>query len=213
MENQVLISPYALGPVLRGEQSIVVNLTKKQIENSPPLSSNKPVSRQFEESYYMYYGWPMYWNGPYAWGSYPYPYLSQSTEDLAKEISDEKAWDPHLCSAHDVAGYHVQASDGEIGHVDDFVIDDKTWTIRYLIIDTQNWWPGKKVLISPKWIDPISWSDSKIFVKLTRESIQESPEYTGPAMLTREYENSLHKHYNREGYWSDEPLAVSEHPR
>jgi uncharacterized protein YrrD len=144
-DRQVLISPHALAAVNKEEQTIAINLTKKQIEESPPLDSDKPVSRQFEEAYYSYYRWPAYWAGPYMWGYYPY--IMRNPEKPNKPTKSEKAWDPHLRSTHDVDGHHIQASDGEIGHVDDFIIDDETWAIRYLIIDTQNWWAGKKVLI------------------------------------------------------------------
>ena len=106
-------------------------------------------------------------------------------------------------STHEVTGYHVQATDGEIGHIVDFIIDDETWAIRYLIIDTQKWWPGKKVLISPQWIERVSWNDYKVFVNLYREVIKQSPEYFEDNLLTRDYENELHQYYNRKGYWID----------
>jgi len=208
--RQVLISPYALVAVNREEQHIAIDLTKKQIENSPPLNSDKPVSRQFEEDYYGYYGWPTYWGGPYMWGSYPYPVRDRTKWKTPTQ--GEKAWDPHLRSTHNVSGYHIQASDGEIGHVEDFIIDDETWAIRYLIIATRNWWPGKKVLVSPRWIERIGWSKSTVFVNLSRETIKQSPEYTEESLLTRDYETGLHRHYNRQGYWVDESPA-KEHSR
>ena len=199
----MLISPYALVAVNKEEQYITVDLTKKQIEDSPSLNSDKPVSRQFEEEYYGYYRWPMYWVGPYVWGSYPY--IVRDREKWEASNQGKKAWDPHLRSTHDVSGHHVQAADGEIGHVEDFIIDDETWAIRYLIIDTRNWWPGKKVLVSPQWIERVSWRESKVFVNLSRETIKQSPEYTEESLLTRDYETGLHRHYNRQGYWVDEP--------
>jgi hypothetical protein len=106
-----------------------------------------------------------------------------------------------------VSGHYVQATDGEIGHVEDFIIDDETWAIRYLIIDTRNWWPGKKVLISPQWIERISWDELTVFVNVLREAIKQAPEYTDESLLTRDYETELHRHYNRQGYWVDEPAA------
>jgi hypothetical protein len=202
----VLISPYALVAVNEGEQQIAVDLTKKQIEDSPSLNSDKPVSRQFEEAYYGYYGWPMYWGGPYMWGPYSSPYSVRDLEKLRESSQHVKAaWDPHLRSTHDVSGHHIQATGGEIGHVEDFIIDDEMWAIRYLIIDTQNWWPGKRVLISPKWIERVSWPESKVFVNLSQEAVRQSPEYTEGSLLTRDYETALHRHYNRQGYWVAEP--------
>jgi hypothetical protein len=204
-DRQVLISPYALGVVNKAGQSISINLTNKQIEGSPSLNSDKPVSRQFEESYYGYYGWPAYWTGPYMWGSYPD--IVRDREKWTRHTRGEKAWDLHLRSTHDVDGHHIQAVDGEVGHVEDFIVDDDTWAIRYLIIDTRNWWPGKKVLVSPQWIERVSWIESKVFIDLSRETIKQAPEYTEESLLTRDYEDGLHRHYNRKGYWIDKPAA------
>ena len=209
-DRQVLISPHALAAVNKEEQTLAIALSKKQIQDSPPLDSDKPVSRQFEEAFYRYYGWPMYWSGPYMWGVYPY--IVRDRAKRGEFTQGAKAWDPHLRSTHDVSGHHIQAADGEIGHVEDFVIDDETWAIRYLIIDTRDWWPGKKVLISPQWIERVSWGESKMFVNLPREAIKQSPEYTEESLLTRDYETRLHGHYNRQGYWVDEP-ADKKQPR
>ena len=174
--RQVLISPHALGAVNKEEQYISVNLTKKQIEDSPSLDSDKPVSRQFEESYYEYYGWPTYWSGPYHVGTLSLHYAQPRRAEKIQQ--GWKAWDSHLRSTHDVSGHYIQATDGEIGHVDDFIIDEETWAIRYLIIDTRNLWPGKKVLISPRWIERVSWDESNVFVNVLREAIKQAPEYT-----------------------------------
>jgi hypothetical protein len=201
----VLISPYALVDVNNEQQNIAVHLTKKQIEDSPSLNSDMPVSRQFEEAYYGYYGWPTYWAASYMWGSYPS--IVRDCEKWRASIQGEKAWDPHLRSTQEVSGYHIQAADGEIGHVEDFIFDDETWAIRYLIIDTRNLWSGKKVLVSPQWIERVTWSDSKVFVNLSCEAIKQSPEYTEESLLTRDYETRLHRHYNRQGYWVDEPIV------
>jgi len=205
IDRQVLISPYALLTVDKKGQYINIDLSKKQIEDSPSLDSDKPVSRQFEESYYSYYGWPMYWGGPYLWGNYPEIMLDRKNW---KEVNNSKnAWDSHLRSTHDVIGHHIQATDGELGHVEDFIIDDRTWAIRYLVVNTRNWWPGKRVLISPQWIDRISWTDSKVFVNLLRERIQQAPAYLEDSLPSREYESKLHEHYKRQGYWVDDPIA------
>jgi len=203
--RQVLISPYALLGVNREEQNIAVELTKRQIEESPSLDSDKPVSHQFEQAYYGHYGYPMYWSGPYMWGSYPYPVRDR--DQWKTSTQGEKAWDPHLRSTYSVSGHHIHAADGEIGHVEDFIIDDETWAIRYLIVNTHNWWAGKKVLVSPQWIERVSWSQRKVFVNLSRETIRQSPEYSGESLPTRDYETGLYLHYNALGYWLDEPAA------
>jgi len=208
--RQVLISPYALGAVTKSEEHISVHLTKKQIEESPSLDSDKPVSRQFEESYFSYYDWPEYWDGPFSWGAYPR--ISVDNLKMRTDQSRKNKLDSHLRSTHTVSGYHIQAADGEIGHVDDFIVDDDSWTIRYLVIDTKNWWAGKKVLITPRCIENVSWDESKVFVKLSRESIKKAPEYTDWSLLTREFEIILHNHYAHKGYWDTESDNTAEAP-
>lgn len=205
--RRVLISPYALVAVNSEEGRIAVALSRQQIEDSPAIYTDQPVSRHFEEAYYAYYGWPTYWGG---WGAYSCPV--RSPEAWKDRVRDKQAWDPHLRSTHDVRGHHVYAADGDIGHVEDFVIDDETWAIRYLVIDTSNWWQGKKVLVSPRWIQRVSWEEAKVFVSLSRAEIQQSPEYSETYLLDRDYETRLHRHYNLQGYWVDE-LAVDEHSR
>ena len=101
-----------------------------------------------------------------------------------------------------MTGYHIQATDGELGHIEDFIIDEQTWAIRYLIVDTRNWWPGKKILLAPQWIDRVSWNESKVFVNLPRETIKQAPAYTEGSLLSRDYETSLHQYYDRPGYWT-----------
>lgn len=205
--RQVLISPYSLHAVNRDAEEIAVALTKRQIEDSPSIDTDRPVSHQFEEEFYGFYGWPKYWAGPNLWGFSPI--IVRDPEQWSDDASGHEARDPHLRSTKDVSGYHVQATDGELGHVEDFIIDDETWAIRYLVIDTGNWRSGKRVLVSPRWIDRVSWSDSEVYVTLSRRAIEGAPEYTEESALTREYETGLHGHYNRRGYWVEGPVSAA----
>lgn len=200
--NQVLVSPYLIQSVDYDVELINVNLTKQQVADSPPYQTDKPVSRQYEESYNNYYGTPVYWGGAHMWGMYAYPMTDRA--NWKSDYRQEESWDPNLRSSKEVSGYNIQAIDGEIGHVDDFIVNDDTWTIRYFIIDTKNWLPGKKIQISTQWIDHISWDDSKVFVDLSRETIRRVPEFDEKEILTRENEVRLHNFYNREGYWLKE---------
>ncbi|OGQ78626.1 MAG: photosystem reaction center subunit H [Deltaproteobacteria bacterium RIFOXYA12_FULL_58_15] len=197
--RQVLISPYALLAVHSDKQTIAIDLTKKQIADSPSLETDKPVSRKFEGAYYGYFGWPTYWTGPSVWGAYPHLIRDRKKWDATAQ--GDESWDPNLRSTNDVSGLHVQASDGEIGHVEDFIIDDETWVIRYLVIDTRNWWPGKRVLVAPQWIERVKWNESKVFFNLSLDAIKKSPEYTEATPPTRDYESALHQHYDRRKYW------------
>jgi len=190
VSRQVLISPNSLAGVNADQGLISVKLTKIEIEHSPSLNRDKPVSRQFEQEYSVFFGLPMYWGFRYDPGS------NAKSGGPAKQHSD-----PDLRSVHDVSGHHVEASDGEIGHVDDFLIDDETWAVRYLIVDTKDWLPGKKVLISPKWIERVSWTNKQVVVGLTREAILKAPEYTDSGAPTRDQEIALYRHYDSPGYW------------
>ena len=119
---------------------------------------------------------------------------------MADRIAREST-DSHLRSTEAVTGYHIEAADGEIGHVDGFVVDDEAWAIRYIEVATRNWWPGKKVLVSPAWIERVSWADSRVYVGLSQDAIRNAPEYVESMPITREYENRLYFHYGRPPYW------------
>ena len=187
----ISIARAALIEVDGGERHISVDMTREQIERSPVLSSQAPVSEQLEAVSFGIYGSPEM--GPDK------PVRGPAVRGMRR--------DPHLRSTHHVRGYHVQAVDGDIGVVSDFIIDDATWAIRYLVIDTQNWLEGRHVLISPQWIERVSWSTSSVLVSLSRAAIEQSPEDPGGSLRTREYETRLHEHYDRRGYWLDEPVT------
>ncbi len=203
--RRVLISPISVAHADWQTKRVDVALTKKQVQDSPDIDTHQPVSRQHEAEYYGYYGYPCYWDGPYLWGPAFYPAglavpVFASREALAERVARELT-DSHLRSTEGVTGYNIEAADGEIGHLDGFVVDDEAWAIRYIEVATRNWWPGKKVLVSPGWIERVSWADSKVYVGLSREAIQGAPEYGEPMPITREYENRLYLHYGRPPYW------------
>jgi hypothetical protein len=106
-----------------------------------------------------------------------------------------------LQSTQEVIGYYIQASDGDIGHVEDFIADDAAWTMRYIVIDTRNWWPGKKVLVAPQWVTAVNWGESQVQVDLRCEDIKNSPEFDPAAPVNREYEERLYDFYGRPKYW------------
>jgi sporulation protein YlmC with PRC-barrel domain len=161
--RQVIISPASIQSVGLATQSVHVRLTREEVENSPGIAAHPPVSRQQELRVAEYYGWPAYW-------------LAEAT--MATHLVTEKPHgDPHLRSAAKVQGYHVYALDGSLGHVEDFLVDDGHWEIRYLVVDTKNWWPAKKVLIDPRAAERIDWASSAVRVKLTQAEIKSSPEY------------------------------------
>ncbi|MEO8211559.1 MAG: PRC-barrel domain-containing protein [Myxococcales bacterium] len=115
--------------------------------------------------------------------------------------TDEPTGDAHLRSARELRGYHLQGSDDSIGHVADFIVDDVTWEVRYLVIDTSNWWLGKKVLVAPRWASHVAWAERKVFVDLSREAIKNSPDWNGEDAINREYETRVYDYYDRGAYW------------
>jgi stress response protein YsnF len=209
--RKVLISPSSLGKVDWDGKRIAVKLTKEQIENSPHIDTHKPISRQHEIELYDYYGYPYYWGGPYMWGPVAYPggfatppeavERNTQTEEIRALRETQRAQDQNLRSTREVTNYYVEASDGEIGHIEDFIVDDENWAIRYIVVDTKNWWPGKKVLVSPQWISRVSWKESKAYVDLPREQIKKAPEYEKNMPITRDYEERVYQHYSRSKYW------------
>ena len=207
--RKILISPISVESVETSTHAIRVLLTKQQIEQSPTIDTDKPVSRQMEATYHDYYQWPYYWVGYGIWGGAPYPagmlqrpYPIRTRESSENNQSDEG--DPHLRSTHAVRGYGIEATDHHFGNVEDFIIDTESWEIRYLVIDTIKFWPSKSVIISRHWVDSISWADRKLRVTLTKELIKESPEYSPDLPINREYEERLYDYYGRPTYWTQD---------
>jgi hypothetical protein len=226
--RQVLISPFSVMHVDREHRKLRVTLTKSQVEKSPNIDTHKPVSRQMEAAHSDYYGYPYYWGSPFLWGAEERPVLAsrRSTTAMdtataqpsakaaaAKEYSTTAGTaaemrvipeDVHLRSTREVGSYHIAATDGEIGHVEDFIVEDDSWTIRYLAIDTRNWMPGKKVLVSPQWISLLDWAQGKVHLNLSREGVKQSPQYDSFKPVSREYEAQLYQHYRQPGYWDEQ---------
>jgi len=179
--RQVLISPQAFGGLHQASKLLLVNLTRKQVEGSPSIESRKPVSRQYEEEYYRYYGWPFYWQGNAIWGMSGFPILELPAKPLPGESANmigpqPEGADAHLRSAQAVTGYHLHASDGTIGHVYDFMMDTQSWCIRQLVIKTGHRFSGKEVQIPTSQVDRISWEESTVFAHMDKDAVEQSPE-------------------------------------
>jgi hypothetical protein len=174
----VLLSPHAFGKLDQREKTLHINLRKRQIEESPPIESHKPVSRQYEVEYYRHYGWPAYWAGDAMWGMGGYPVLVPPAEG---EIEAQRIYyhrdDKHLQSTQDVIGYPIQAVDGVLGHVRSFMVDDRSWAIREMIVEAGHWYSGKEIRIPVSQIERISYLDSKVIVTLTMAEIEKTVEH------------------------------------
>jgi hypothetical protein len=201
--RNVLVAPgMVLYPPDWNKRVIPINLTKHQIKESPEIDDRKPVSRQKEIELHKYFNWVPYWlPSP---GGYVNPPVSAIEDVLDEQNTAEQnkgKEDPELRSTKEILKYRIHARDGEIGHVEDFIMDDQDWIIRYLVVDTRNWLPGKKVLLSPEWIENVSWADSEVQVDLSREAVKESPTYDPSAPVNREYEARVYDYYGRPVYW------------
>lgn len=179
-ERKVLLSPHAFGDLDQPGKSLRVNLTRKQIEQSPALATLQPVTREYEEAYYTHYGWPTYWQGGGMWGSTPFPVFGAPlppapVEPAPVEAAPPATVDSHLRGTLAVEGYHLEASDGTMGRICGFVMEPKSWAIRHLVIETGHWLPGKQVDIPTDKIGRISYDDSAFFVNLTKAEVEQSP--------------------------------------
>ncbi|WP_119461811.1 PRC-barrel domain-containing protein [Rhodospirillaceae bacterium SYSU D60014] len=206
--RRVLLIPSVLDKPDPERREFPISLTQDQVRNSPDIDTDKPVSRQQETTLHGYYGWPNYWMMPAAdaippydggRGAFPATGARAELEERAEEEAEHG--NPHLRSAQEVGGYYIGARDGEIGHIEDFLIDENGWSIRYLVADTRNWLPGKRVLISPDWVLRVDWSERRVDLDLTQEQVRNSPEYDPEAGIHRDYENRLYGYYGRRPYW------------
>jgi hypothetical protein len=96
---------------------------------------------------------------------------------LTHEVDQGEDDNPHLRSCREVTGYLIEAVDGEIGHVQGLLVDEESWAIRYLIVDTSNLGFGRQVLIAPEWIADVRWLDRRVMIDLARQAIQDAPPY------------------------------------
>ena len=220
LQKHVLVSPRAVVAVDIHTDTIATKLTKAQIEASPSPDEHAPVSRQFEIAYNEFYEYSPYWIGPLAWGANSAPRLPQD----AAPLEERESWDSHLYSARDLTGFTryrvrtapaapehvVTAKDGHVGHVADLIISDEDWVIRYLVVNTRGWLPGKHVLVPPQWTK-VSWEDATLTVDLPRDAIKSAPSYEEGVPIDRDYEAKLFAHYCQQAYWSDDAVCYDPH--
>jgi hypothetical protein len=198
--REVLISPVSARRPDLARKMLPVDLTKAQIEQSPPVDSAMPVSREQEAKMTAYFSWPSYWGYAPA-PAEAIPPFGATGAALRRDVDPESRLEPQLRSVQEVTGYSILATDAQLGHVEDFLVEVESWKIRYMVVDTRALLPGKKVLVAPLWIDRISWSERAVRVDLSADRIRSAPAFDKRTDLTREYERALFAHYNRPGYW------------
>jgi uncharacterized protein YrrD len=198
--RKVLLTPGSLARPDTGSQVFATELRREEVEKSPEIDTQRPVSRQHEQMLLAYYGYPNYWGGDITGGLGMAPgrvdgYLTRVINSEVEQRHDRND-DEHLRSCREVEGYHIDAADGEIGHVEDVLVDEN-WAVRYLVVNTRNWWFGHSVLIAPQWIDGIAWASATVSVNLARETIRQAPEYDPSRTPDAEFEQRLAQYYQQ----------------
>lgn len=200
--RQVLISRDSLVQPEWSSKLFTVTLNTDQIEKSPPIDTNKPVSRQMETQLHDFYSIPYYWGARAADFNAPGVAAATVLAERKRQINSEgKEGDSHLRSLNEVTGYHIKATDDDIGHAEDFIVSTADWMIQYMVVDTRNWLPGKKVLLALDWVDVINWDSNTVRIGLSRQAVQDSPQFDPATPINREYENRLYDYYGRPKYW------------
>lgn len=211
--RDVLISPHAVERLDDAGRRLELRLSRHDIEAAPGIETDKPVSRQMEAAYHDYYGYPYYWTGPGLWGTAAFPVggfppitvpqqagLPALQPSIAREMAERAAAeresaDPHLRSSAEVIGYDIEARDGSIGHVEDFLFDPCSWQMHYVVVDTRNWLPGRMVVITPPAIESIDWSAKAVKVRLTREAVESSPPFERNQPLPDDHIERVQRHF------------------
>lgn len=224
--RKVVISSDCIKDIECEKSGIIVDLTKEEIEDSPTIDEKKPVSRQDEKDLVDHYDWPAYWTpvtgtltAGYGGADYPTrptPLVLDDDDNplnpIKNNVENKKEsqkesdgdGDCYLRSAKEIDGYTIHAKDGKIGHLENILVNEESWMVHYLVIDTRNWLPGREVIVAPEWLDRISYTAKDIYVNLYKETIKNSPEYESDIPVSRDYEEELYEHYNQNKYWKED---------
>ncbi len=208
--ERVLISPFLLRQTAADsfDEGLSTTLTKEQVEDCPPLDSDAPVSRRYEQELARYYQYPSYWHGPNLWGLVSSPGLvanpgvsinHERHEERMEEISRS-----HVRSIDTITSYQAYAGveHEEVGKVDYFIIETGTWIVRYLVIETTEALGGKKIVLSPEWVSDISWDEGQIkFDSLSHAVIKAVPKFDDSGLISSDYEEQVFSHYEQFAYW------------
>lgn len=186
----VLVSPMAVTNPDFDSKRFDLSLTREQVLNGPGTDSDQPVSREWEERYSAYYRLAPYWGGPLLWGGF-----ATAVEAAAAPLAGfplvpnnlpppqgSPSGDNHLRSAHEVIGYAVQASDASGGSVEDLLVDDRSWKVHHIVVDTTSFWPGGEVLVPAELVTEVEWAGHQISFDLTREEIKRRADFRPSGM-------------------------------
>lgn len=205
--TKVLLSPYSIRAVDDATRRVEVNLTRQQVASSPDIDTESPITRQMEVDCFTHYRWPFYWTGAGVWGAaaplgsdFELPPASNATAQ-GQELPDCVKSQVYLRSLSSALGCHVFANKGELGHLDDFIVDDQGWMIRYFVVRFRKLIASHLLLIARDWVNSIHWKSRKIRIALPKEKVIHSPPFDASVPISREYEELLHRYYEKQGYW------------
>ena len=199
-QHKVLISPISVAKIDWDNGQMEVSLSRQEVRTSPPIDTDKPVSRQHEVDYFDHYGYPYYWNGPSLWGDTAGPLRLIGPIPPARNIPDidgEAPLDPRLRSAVEVTGYVLRTTDTAMGHVEDFLLDFETWAIRYLVVNTRHWLTGKHILVPPQWIADVDWPQRVVSINVASDIVRAAPPFDPHCEFSDAHETNLYRHYQR----------------
>jgi hypothetical protein len=175
--RRVLVSLAALCKPAGAPGTFSVDLSRDQVLSSPDIDLEKPVSRQHEVALLAHYGWPSYWTAAVEDAGDAMQRLFLQNPALSKFVIPRQKDNPLLRSTRQVTGYHVPTADNEIGHVEDFIVDIENWALRFLVVNTGDWLPGRKVLIPPTWIEQVNWAEKTVHLHRSYEPSDIVPDF------------------------------------
>jgi len=205
--RKVLISPISLEQPDWDGKLFPVKLSKEEVKNQPELDTDAPVSRKYEKAWHEKYGYPYYYGAgtsmAWGYGIVPASMFEERRTDVELGEPGEPSDDRHLRSVAELRGYHVVSGGStELGTVSDMVVDDETWAIRYLVVDTRKAIGGVDALLAPAWCGEIDWAGKTIPCDLPPEKVKTAPGFTPEVPINRNYEQQLHDFYGKDSYWS-----------
>jgi hypothetical protein len=149
----VLLKPDLVTHAAWTERELHVPLSGREFRQLPGVQSDPPVAYRQELQAARFSAWE-----------------AGRIEDVVLD------GDPHLRNMRAVTGHRVEASDGPVGRIAEFIIDDEYWTVRYVVVNTGRLLPSLRVLIAPTWVETISWEDRVVRLSATREELESSHE-------------------------------------
>ena len=192
--RNALIAPFSFGILNPQTRELPLIEEKQKVENSPFIDLKMPFSRKLQIELYKYYKWP------------PFD-LDDVFHDMQSSVTtkylnwEESIARSHLINTGETIGYYIEAADGEIGQVHDFIIDEECWIIRYISVNIGKNIPEKKVLIFPRDIKAVNLVEAKVYINIVQDTVMNSPEYITLLPIDRGYESRIHKYYGYPRYW------------